>query len=55
MTSYADILVHNFKYLRGGQSDTGDGQTLVIWTADGIDVEEIGSALKSISQDLPYE
>ncbi|HYY68082.1 MAG TPA: hypothetical protein VE572_07030 [Nitrososphaeraceae archaeon] len=47
--------MHNFKDLRGGQSDTGDEQTLVIWTADGMDVEEIGSALKSISEDLPYE
>jgi plastocyanin len=47
--------MHNFKDLRGGQSDTGDEQTLVVWTADGMDTEEIGSALKSISEDLPYE
>jgi plastocyanin len=47
--------MHNFKDLRGGQSDTGDEQTLVIWTADTMDIEEIGSALKSISEDLPYE
>jgi plastocyanin len=47
--------MHNFKDLRGGQSDTGDEQTLVIWTADGMDFEKIGSALKSISEDLPYE
>ena len=47
--------MHNFKDLRGGQSDTGDEQTLVIWTADGMDIEKIGSALKSISEDLPYE
>jgi plastocyanin len=47
--------MHNFKDLRGGQSDTGDEQTLVIWTADGMDIEEIGSALKSISEELPYE
>jgi hypothetical protein len=47
--------MHNFKDLRGGQSDTGDEQTLVIWTADEMDIGEIGSALKSISEDLPYE
>jgi plastocyanin len=47
--------MHNFKDLRGGQSDTGDEQTLVIWTADTMDIGEIGSALKSISEDLPYE
>lgn len=47
--------MHNFKDLRGGQSDTGDEQTLVIWTADTMDTGEIGSALKSISEDLPYE
>jgi plastocyanin len=47
--------MHNFKDLRGGQSDTGDEQTLVIWTADRMNIEEIGSALKSISEDLPYE
>jgi plastocyanin len=47
--------MHNFKDLRGGQSDTGDEQTLVIWTAKGMDIENIESALKSISEDLPYE
>jgi len=47
--------MHNFQDLRGGQSDTGDEQTLVIWTADGMDIKNIGSALKSISEDLPYE
>jgi hypothetical protein len=47
--------MHNFKDLRGGQSDTGDEQTLVVWTADGMDIEGTGSALKSISEDLPYE
>jgi hypothetical protein len=25
---------HNFKDLRGGQSGTGDEQTLVVWTGD---------------------
>ncbi|CAN5493679.1 hypothetical protein BH18THE2_BH18THE2_18360 [soil metagenome] len=47
--------MHNFKDLRGGQSDTGDQQTLVIWTANGMDLSEIGSQLQAISQPLPYE
>ncbi|MGI8832668.1 MAG: cupredoxin domain-containing protein [Nitrososphaeraceae archaeon] len=47
--------MHNFKDLRGGQSDTGDEQTLVIWTANGMDLSEIGSQLQAISQPLPYE
>jgi plastocyanin len=47
--------MHNFQDLRGGQSDTGDQQTLVIWTANGMDLSEIGSRLQSISEPLPYE
>jgi plastocyanin len=47
--------MHNFKDLRGGQSDTGDEQTLVIWTANGMDLSEIGSRLQAISEPLPYE
>jgi plastocyanin len=47
--------MHNFQDLRGGQSDTGDKQTLVIWTANGIDLSEIGTRLQAISGDLPYE
>ncbi len=47
--------MHNFKDLRGGQSDTGDEQTLVIWTANGMDLNEIGSRLQAISEPLPYE
>jgi plastocyanin len=47
--------MHNFKDLRGGQSDTGDEQTLVIWTANGMDLSEIGSRLQTISEPLPYE
>jgi hypothetical protein len=42
--------MHNFKDLRGGQSDTGDEQTLVIWTANGRDLSEIGSRLQAISE-----
>jgi plastocyanin len=47
--------MHNFKDLRGGQSDTGDEQTLVIWTANGMDLSEIGSRFQAISEPLPYE
>jgi hypothetical protein len=47
--------MHNFQDLRGGQSDTGDQQTLVIWTASGMDLREIGSRLQTISEPLPYE
>jgi len=47
--------VHNFKDLRGGQSDTGDVQTLIVWTASGIDMSKIESGLNQISTDLPYE
>ena len=47
--------MHNFKDLRGGQSDTGEEQTLVIWKANGMDLNEIGSRLQSISEPLPYE
>ena len=47
--------MHNFKDLRGGQSDTGDEQTLVIWTANEMDLSEIGSRLQAISEPLPYE
>ena len=47
--------MHNFQDLRGGQSDTGDEQTLVIWTANGMDLNEVGSRLQEISEPLPYE
>ena len=47
--------MQNFKDLRGGQSDTGDEQTLVIWTANGMDLNEVASKLDTISQPLPYE
>jgi plastocyanin len=47
--------MQNFKDLRGGQSDTGDEQTLVIWTANGMDLNEVASKLQTISQPLPYE
>jgi plastocyanin len=47
--------MHNFQDLRGGQPDTGDKQTLVIWTTNGMDLSEIGSRLQAVSEDLPYE
>jgi plastocyanin len=47
--------MHNFKDLRGGQSDTGDEQTLVIWTSNGMDLNEVASRLQAISEPLPYE
>lgn len=47
--------MHNFKDLRGGQSDTGDEQTLVVWTSGGKNIDEISSQLLVISEDLPYE
>ena len=47
--------MHNFKDLRGGQSDTGDEQTLVIWTSSGMDLNEVASKLQAISEPLPYE
>lgn len=47
--------MHNFKDLRGGQSDTGDEQVLVIWTSAGKSLEDITSQLGEISEGLPYE
>ena len=47
--------MHNFKDLRGGQSDTGDEQALVIWTSAGKSLEDVTSQLGEISEGLPYE
>jgi hypothetical protein len=47
--------MHNFKDLRGGQSDTGDEQVLVIWTSAGKSLEDVTSQLWEISEGLPYE
>jgi len=41
--------------VRGGQSDTGDEQVLVIWTSAGKGLDEITSHLGEISEPLPYE
>lgn len=45
---------HNFKDLRGGQSGTGDQQTLLIWTTSEMDSDQIMSTLREITSDLPY-
>lgn len=37
------------------ESGTGDEQSLVIWTANCMDLNEIGSQLDAISEPLPYE
>lgn len=47
--------MHNFKDLRGGQSDTGDEQVLVVWTSAGKSLEDVTSQLGEISEGLPYE
>ena len=45
---------HNFKDLRGGQSGTGDEQTLIVWTTGGMDLSTIVSNLQEFSSELPY-
>lgn len=45
---------HNFKDLRGGQSGTGDEQTLVVWTTAGMDLSTIATNLQEFSSGLPY-
>jgi plastocyanin len=47
--------MHNFKDLRGGQSDTGDEQVLVIWMSAGKSLDDVTSQLGEISEGLPYE
>lgn len=47
--------MHNFKDLRGGQSDTGDEQTLVVWTTGGKSLNDITSQIRQLSEGLPYE
>ena len=47
--------VHNFKDLRGGQEDTGDEQTLVVWTNNGKSLNDITSQIRQISEGLSYE
>ena len=45
---------HDFKDLRGGQKGTGDVQTLIVWTSQGKDLNNIISPLTEISNSLPY-
>jgi plastocyanin len=45
---------HNFKDLRGGQSGTGDEQTLLVWTSAGMDLSAIAKNLQEFSSGLPY-
>lgn len=45
---------HNFKDLRGGQSGTGDEQTLIVWTTAGMDLSAIATNLQEFSSGLPY-
>jgi plastocyanin len=45
---------HNFKDLRGGQSGTGDEQTLIVWTTGGMDLSTVASNLQEFSLGLPY-
>jgi hypothetical protein len=45
---------HNFKDLRGGQSGTGDEQTLMVWTTAGMDLSTITTNLQEFSSGLPY-
>jgi len=45
---------HNFKDLRGGQSGTGDEQTLIVWATSGMDLSTVASNLQEFSSGLPY-
>lgn len=45
---------HNFNDLRGGQSGTGDVQTLVVWATSGMTLPDIVTNLQEFSLDLPY-
>lgn len=45
---------HNFKDLRGGQSGTGNEQTLIVWTTSGMSLSDIVTNLQEFSSGLPY-
>ena len=45
---------HSFKDLRGGQSGTGDVQTLLVWTSSGKDLNTAIAPLSQLSLTLPY-
>ncbi|MFY9965869.1 MAG: hypothetical protein WAK50_09035 [Nitrososphaeraceae archaeon] len=47
--------VHNFQDLRGGQSGTGDEQTLIVWRAPtNTQITNVLSQLSELSSQLPY-
>jgi len=47
--------MHNFQDLRGGQSGTGDEQTLIVWRAPtGMETSNVISQLAEFSEKLPY-
>lgn len=45
----------NFIDLRGGQSGTGEVQTLLVWTSGGKDLNSVIAPLSQLSLGLPYE
>jgi plastocyanin len=45
---------HNFKDLRGGQSGTGDEQTLIVWTTSGMSLSDVVTNLQEFALELPY-
>lgn len=45
---------HNFKDIRGGQSGTGDEQTLIVWTTSGMTLSDIATNLQEFTPGLPY-
>ena len=51
---FAADSTYNFKDLRGGQKGTGDQQALLVWSASGMDLGEVISALQDITPRLPY-
>jgi hypothetical protein len=53
---FSVLSTHNFKDLRGGQSGTGDEQTLIVWgtSISGTSMDDIISQLSQISSGLPY-
>jgi plastocyanin len=45
---------YTFQDLRGGQKGTGPEQTLIVWTASGMNLDQIVSVLEEITPTLPY-
>ena len=47
--------MHNFRDLRGGQSGTGDEQTLIVWRSPpGMQISNVLSQLADFPSQLPY-